>query len=98
MFARMHVSVLAKIGTQHANLADSKWQHADWVSEKGRKELPELFVHCIHGLGHGAMASAVLLSMDESRLPIGRAGLQVIRGRCLFRSKSGQAPPLGSVV
>ncbi|CAJ1328691.1 unnamed protein product [Effrenium voratum] len=29
------------------------------------QELPELFVHCIHGLGHGAMASAVLLSMDE---------------------------------
>ncbi|CAK9043724.1 40S ribosomal protein S7 [Durusdinium trenchii] len=28
------------------------------------KELPGLFVHCIHGVGHGAMASGVLLAME----------------------------------
>ena len=29
------------------------------------EDLPGLFVHCIHGLGHGAMASGILLAMDQ---------------------------------
>lgn len=31
------------------------------------QELPGLFVHCIHGLGHGAMASGVLFAMSHGQ-------------------------------
>lgn len=38
------------------------------VTRKLCQELPGLFVHCIHGLGHGAMASGVLLAMSHGAL------------------------------